>query len=89
MCCLLSLVNFVFQSRDQFFFSFVVSRQLEWKLKFIVAKFDDDNKGMLAGVAHGAFDDDVEALLSIRELFNYLPQSNKDLAPVRACDDPW
>uniref|UniRef100_A0A914WM47 Propionyl-CoA carboxylase beta chain, mitochondrial n=1 Tax=Plectus sambesii TaxID=2011161 RepID=A0A914WM47_9BILA len=43
----------------------------------------------VSGVAHGAFDNDVEALMSIRELFNYLPQSNKDPAPVRASDDPW
>jgi propionyl-CoA carboxylase beta chain len=25
----------------------------------------------------------------MRELFNYLPLSNKDQAPLRACDDPW
>lgn len=42
-----------------------------------------------SGVAHGAFENDVEALLNVRELFNYLPLSNKDASPVRACDDPW
>ncbi|VDN59148.1 unnamed protein product [Dracunculus medinensis] len=42
-----------------------------------------------SGVAHGAFDNDVDALLNIRELFNYLPLSNRDPAPVRACEDPW
>jgi propionyl-CoA carboxylase beta chain len=31
-----------------------------------------------SGVAHGAFENDVDALLNIRELFNYLPLSNKD-----------
>jgi len=42
-----------------------------------------------SGVAHGAFENDVDALLQMRELFNYLPLSNKDQAPLRACDDPW
>jgi len=27
--------------------------------------------------------------LGIRDLFNYLPLSNKDHAPIRKCDDPW
>lgn len=43
----------------------------------------------VSGVAHGAFENDVDALLNIRELFNYLPMSNKDSSPVRACDDNW
>ncbi len=30
-----------------------------------------------SGVAHGAFDNDVEALAAIRDLFNFLPLSNK------------
>ncbi|KHN75145.1 Propionyl-CoA carboxylase beta chain, mitochondrial [Toxocara canis] len=42
-----------------------------------------------SGVAHGAFDNDVEALQNIRDLVNYLPLSNTDQAPIRACDDPW
>ncbi|VDK44563.1 unnamed protein product [Cylicostephanus goldi] len=42
-----------------------------------------------SGVAVGAFENDVDALMSMRELVNYLPLSNKDPAPVRACDDPW
>jgi len=42
-----------------------------------------------SGVAHGAFDNDVEALMNIRELFNYLPLSNADMAPIRVCEDPW
>lgn len=43
----------------------------------------------VSGVAHGAFENDIEALLGIRDLFNYLPLSNKDKAPIRKCDDPW
>ncbi|ELU15042.1 hypothetical protein CAPTEDRAFT_170203 [Capitella teleta] len=43
----------------------------------------------LSGVAHGAFDNDIEALLGIRDLFNFLPLSNQDEAPIRRCDDPW
>jgi len=42
-----------------------------------------------SGVAHGAFENDVDALLQIRGFFTYLPLSNKDPAPVRVCDDPW
>lgn len=42
-----------------------------------------------SGVAVGAFENDVDALMSCRELINYLPLSNRDPAPVRACDDPW
>jgi len=41
------------------------------------------------GVAHGAFNNDIEALLGIRELVNYLPLSNREHAPLRKCDDPW
>jgi len=41
-----------------------------------------------SGVASGAFDNDVEAISSIREFFGYLPLSNKDPAPIRRCDDP-
>ncbi|CAJ0939834.1 unnamed protein product, partial [Mesorhabditis belari] len=42
-----------------------------------------------SGVAHGAFENDVDGLMSLRELFNYLPLSNKDPSPIRACDDSW
>ena len=42
-----------------------------------------------AGVAHGAYNNDIEALLGIRELINYLPLSNREHAPIRKCDDPW
>lgn len=41
-----------------------------------------------SGVAHGAFDNDVEALRAIRELYDYLPLNNKDEVPVRPTDDP-
>jgi len=43
----------------------------------------------MSGVAHGAFENDIEALLSVRELLNYLPLSNREPAPVRKSDDPW
>lgn len=41
-----------------------------------------------AGVAHRAFENDIDALLNLREFFNYLPLSNRDPAPVRECHDP-
>ena len=41
-----------------------------------------------SGVAHGAFDNDIDILLRTRELFNFLPLSNRDKAPVtRQSDD--
>ncbi|CAG5131142.1 unnamed protein product, partial [Candidula unifasciata] len=43
----------------------------------------------VSGVAHRAFDNDVDALMNLREFFNYLPLNNKDQAPIRECDDPW
>ena len=43
----------------------------------------------VSGVAHKAFHNDVDALLNLRTLMNFLPLSNKDAAPIRHCDDPW
>ncbi|CAF1041480.1 unnamed protein product [Adineta ricciae] len=41
-----------------------------------------------SGVAHGAYDNDIDTLLRTRELFNFLPLSNRDHAPViRRSDD--
>ncbi|MBB5577360.1 MULTISPECIES: acyl-CoA carboxylase subunit beta [Rhizobium] len=36
-----------------------------------------------SSVADGAFDNDIEALLRIRDLFDYLPLNNRDKPPVR------
>eukprot|EP00051_Salpingoeca_urceolata_P004842 m.68133 g.68133 ORF g.68133 m.68133 type:complete len:545 (-) comp13882_c0_seq1:177-1811(-) len=36
-----------------------------------------------SGVAHRAFDNDIDALQQIRELFNFLPQSNRHELPIR------
>jgi propionyl-CoA carboxylase beta chain len=44
---------------------------------------------MYLGVAHGAFENDIEAILNVRELLNYLPLSNREAAPIRKSDDPW
>uniref|UniRef100_A0A8D0AJ08 Propionyl-CoA carboxylase beta chain, mitochondrial n=1 Tax=Sander lucioperca TaxID=283035 RepID=A0A8D0AJ08_SANLU len=41
----------------------------------------------VSGVAHHAFENDVEALLNVREFFNFLPLSNQDPAPMRECHD--
>lgn len=43
----------------------------------------------ISGVAHNAFPNDVDALLSLRTFMGFLPQSNLDPAPVRRADDPW
>lgn len=42
-----------------------------------------------SGVAHKAFENDVEALLQVRDFFNFLPLSNEDPSPIRQCSDPW
>lgn len=42
----------------------------------------------MSGVAHRAFENDVDALLNLREFFNYLPLSSQDPAPIRECHDP-
>lgn len=43
----------------------------------------------LSGVAHKSFENDIEALLQLREFMGYLPQSNKSPVPIRVCEDPW
>lgn len=40
------------------------------------------------GVADLAFDNDIEALLQVRRLFNFLPLSNRDSLPNRQTFDP-
>ena len=35
-----------------------------------------------------AFDNDVEALMMLRRLYNYLPLNNKEKAPIRSTTDP-
>src|SRR5687767_3280196 len=41
-----------------------------------------------SGVADLAFDNDVEALMMLRRLYNYLPLNNREKAPVRPSNDP-
>lgn len=43
----------------------------------------------LSGVAHKAFENDIDALLNLRDLMSYLPSSNKEKAPIVDCIDPW
>jgi propionyl-CoA carboxylase beta chain len=40
-----------------------------------------------SGVADMAFENDVDALLMLRRFFNYLPQNNRERAPVRPSGD--
>ncbi len=40
------------------------------------------------GVADLAFDNDIEALLQVRRMVNFLPGSNRTKPPVRPTDDP-
>ena len=41
----------------------------------------------LSGVAHGSFENDIQALLSMRRLFNFLPLSNTSPVPTRKTSD--
>ncbi|KAI7864982.1 carboxyl transferase [Spinellus fusiger] len=41
-----------------------------------------------SGVAHNMYANDIEALQRMRDLFDYLPLSNRDQAPTRTCLDP-
>lgn len=41
-----------------------------------------------SGVAHLAFENDVEALLKLRDFVDFLPSNNKEQAPVRPTTDP-
>merc|ERR1711976_817454 len=43
----------------------------------------------VSGVAHRSFENDIDALLQLRTFMGYLPNSNRDQAPIRPCDDPW
>ena len=43
----------------------------------------------VSGVAHKSFENDIDALMQLRTLMGYLPQSNREAAPVRPSDDPW
>ena len=42
----------------------------------------------ISGVADLSFKNDIEALLSMREFFNFLPLSNKHFTPIRPTKDP-
>ncbi|KAI3435978.1 hypothetical protein D9Q98_002036 [Chlorella vulgaris] len=41
-----------------------------------------------SGVAHGAFDNELDALAGVRELLSFLPLSNRDKLPQIPCTDP-
>jgi len=43
----------------------------------------------VSGVAHAAFDNDIDALMNLRTFMSYLPNSSNDPSPIRPCDDPW
>ena len=43
----------------------------------------------VSGVAHRSFENDIDALVQLRTFMGYIPQSNRDQAPVRPSDDPW
>lgn len=43
----------------------------------------------LSGVAHRAFENDIDALLNIRDLMSFLPSSNREGTPVIESVDPW
>jgi propionyl-CoA carboxylase beta chain len=42
-----------------------------------------------SGVADVAFDNDIDALLAVRDFVDFLPASNKEPVPERPSADPW
>ncbi len=42
-----------------------------------------------SGVADNAFENDIEALLAVRDFFDYLPENNRTGVPERPTSDPW
>ena len=42
----------------------------------------------VSGVAHRAFENDVDALMTLRDFVSYLPSSNKESSPIIHCTDP-
>jgi len=42
-----------------------------------------------SGVADNAFENDIEALLAVRDFFDYLPENNRTGVPERPTTDPW
>ena len=47
-----------------------------------------DMHGKHTGVADMVYDNDIEALLQVRRLVNFLPLSNREKPPVRPTEDP-
>jgi propionyl-CoA carboxylase beta chain len=46
-----------------------------------------DTHTQISGVAHGAYENDIEALQALRELYAYLPLNNKSKPPVVQTED--
>jgi propionyl-CoA carboxylase beta chain len=47
-----------------------------------------DVHASVSGVAHFACDSEIECIESIRRLFDFIPQNNREDAPLLECDDP-
>lgn len=47
-----------------------------------------DTHTIKSGVAHGAFDTELDALAAMRELFTYMPLSNREAPPTVLTHDP-
>merc|ERR1712029_1165225 len=43
----------------------------------------------VSGVAHKSFSNDIDALMQLRTFMGFMPQSNRNDAPIRPADDPW
>lgn len=43
----------------------------------------------ISSVADAAFENDFETLMEVRRLFDFLPQSSRDPAPIQECHDPY
>uniref|UniRef100_A0A7N6B5N9 Propionyl-CoA carboxylase beta chain, mitochondrial n=1 Tax=Anabas testudineus TaxID=64144 RepID=A0A7N6B5N9_ANATE len=81
-----ALTDFTFMVKDTSYLP-TVQRYMFKDYKILSSGYEKVSHVLFSGVAHHAFENDVEALLNLREFFNFLPLSNQDPAPIRECHD--
>jgi len=85
-----AMTDFIFMVQDTSYMYITGPKVLETVTRETVSQ--EELGGALthtnrSGVADGAFENDVEALLYVRRLFNFLPGSNRAFPPTRPTSD--
>ncbi|KAH8041782.1 hypothetical protein HPB51_017904 [Rhipicephalus microplus] len=55
----------------------------------ISPRMTTSSESLHKGVAHKAFENDVDAMMELRRFYDFIPMNNKSGPPVRKCFDPW